>query len=119
MPRPIRASFSSPARAPCRPMRARPPGTACARAAIRRIERRMIRALARLVHLTIAASLVATWLIALAIGVPARADPAFDTWLASLWPEAQKLGVARAVFDEARRGLEPDLTLLDLVVLGR
>jgi len=47
------------------------------------------------------------------------ADPAFDQWLQSLWPEAQKLGVSRATFDAATRGLEPDLSLPDLVIPGR
>lgn len=47
------------------------------------------------------------------------ADPAFDAWLKSLWPEAQQLGVSRKVFDAATRGLEPDLTLPDLVIPGR
>src|SRR5262245_27423704 len=47
------------------------------------------------------------------------ADAAFDQWLQSLWPEAQKLGVSRATFDAATRGLEPDLSLPDLVIPGR
>src|SRR3984885_1498173 len=47
------------------------------------------------------------------------ADPAFDTWLQSLWPQAQALGVSRATFDSATRGLEPDYTLPDLVLPGR
>jgi len=47
------------------------------------------------------------------------ADAAFDAWLRSLWPEAQRLGISRKVFDDATRGLEPDLTLPDLVVPGR
>src|ERR1700758_5864498 len=50
---------------------------------------------------------------------PAFADAAFDTWLQSLWPQAQALGVSRATFDNATRGLEPDLTLPDLVLPGR
>jgi lytic murein transglycosylase len=50
---------------------------------------------------------------------PAFADAAFDTWLQSLWPQAQGLGVSRATFDAATRGLEPDLTLPDLVLPGR
>ena len=74
----------------------------------------MIRALTRLSCVVLAAGLVA-----LAIGSPARADAAFDAWLASLWPEAQQLGVARPTFDAAIRGLEPDLSLPDLVVPGR
>jgi lytic murein transglycosylase len=47
------------------------------------------------------------------------ADAAFQQWLGSLWPEAQSLGVARATFEAATRGLEPDLTLPDLVISGR
>jgi lytic murein transglycosylase len=49
----------------------------------------------------------------------AVADPAFQSWLQSLWPQAQTLGVSRATFDLATRGLEPDLTLPDLVLPGR
>ena len=49
----------------------------------------------------------------------AMADPAFQSWLQSLWPQAQTLGVSRATFDLATRGLEPDLTLPDLVLPGR
>ena len=50
---------------------------------------------------------------------PARADDAFRQFIESLWPEAQKLGVSRATFDMATRGLEPDLGLPDLAVPGR
>jgi lytic murein transglycosylase len=50
---------------------------------------------------------------------PAFADAAFDAFLQSLWPAAQALGVSRATFDEATRGLEPDLSLPDLVLPGR
>jgi len=49
----------------------------------------------------------------------AHADAAFEAWLQSLWPQAQALGVARATFDTATRGLEPDLTLPDLALPGR
>ena len=48
----------------------------------------------------------------------AYADAAFQDWLQSLWPQAQALGVTRATFDLATRGLEPDLTLPDLVLPG-
>jgi lytic murein transglycosylase len=51
--------------------------------------------------------------------VPARADAAFQAWLQSLWPQAQALGVTRATFDAATKGLEPDLTLPELVLPGR
>src|SRR5258707_2123058 len=47
------------------------------------------------------------------------ADAAFERWIATLYPEAQKLGVSRATFDAATRGLEPDLSLPDLVIPGR
>jgi len=47
------------------------------------------------------------------------ADAAFEQWLQSLWPQAQQLGVSRATFDAATRGLEPDLSLPDLVIPGR
>jgi lytic murein transglycosylase len=46
-------------------------------------------------------------------------DAAFQTWLQSLWPQAQELGVSRATFDMATRGLEPDLSLPELVIPGR
>jgi len=49
----------------------------------------------------------------------ARADAGFDRFLQSLWPEAQRLGVTRATFDAATRGLTPDLKLPDLEIPGR
>lgn len=60
------------------------------------------------------------FLIALLFASPAHAaDAAFKQWLQSLWPQAQALGVSRATFDTLTRGLEPDLTLPDLVIPGR
>ena len=58
---------------------------------------------------------------ALCCSRPAAAQPAndFQQWLRALWPEAQRLGISRKVFDEATRGLEPDLTLPDLAIPGR
>jgi lytic murein transglycosylase len=49
----------------------------------------------------------------------AEADAAFASWLQSLWPQAQALGISRATFETATRGLEPDFTLPDLVLPGR
>jgi lytic murein transglycosylase len=46
-------------------------------------------------------------------------DAAFQAWLQGVWREAEKLGISRKVFDEATRGLTPDLSLPDLVVPGR
>jgi lytic murein transglycosylase len=51
---------------------------------------------------------------------PARAaDAAFTQFIASLWPEAEAAGVARATFDRETRGLEPDYKLPDLILPGR
>ena len=49
----------------------------------------------------------------------ASADAAFQQWLAALWPEAQAMGISRAPFDTATRGLEPDFSLPDLTISGR
>src|SRR6478609_8944068 len=46
-------------------------------------------------------------------------DAAFQQWLAAQWPAAQALGVSRATFDTATRGLELDLSLPDLAIPGR
>ena len=61
---------------------------------------------------------------ALALGTlsltqPARADEAFQIWLAAVWPEAQALGVSRETFDAAFRGMEPDFSIPDLALPGR
>ena len=49
----------------------------------------------------------------------AAADAAFEGFLQSLWPDAQQKGVSRATFEAATRGLEPDLSLPELVIPGR
>jgi lytic murein transglycosylase len=51
--------------------------------------------------------------------VSARADAAFDRWLQTVWPDAQALGVSRATFDAAVRGLAPDYSLPDLAIPGK
>jgi lytic murein transglycosylase len=58
-------------------------------------------------------------LCALLAARAAEADAAFAAWLQSLWPQAQALGISRATFELATGGLEPDLTLPDLVLPGR
>jgi lytic murein transglycosylase len=50
---------------------------------------------------------------------PAAARESFSAFLEGLWPEAKAKGVGRATFDRAFRGLEPDLTLPDLLLAGR
>jgi lytic murein transglycosylase len=58
-------------------------------------------------------------LAALPAGSSFAADSAFQQWLAQQWPAAQALGVSRATFDSATRGLEPDYSLTDLAIPGR
>jgi lytic murein transglycosylase len=58
----------------------------------------------------------------LAGAMPAAAqstDGTFSQFLGQLWPEAQTMGVTRPTFDAAFRGVEPDLTLPDLVLPGK
>ncbi len=55
----------------------------------------------------------------MAIVTPALSADPFRDWLEALWPEAQALGVSRATFDTAFRGLTPDYSLPDLIIAGR
>jgi lytic murein transglycosylase len=64
-------------------------------------------------------SVAVCWLLHPGGAVALAADSAFARWIETLWPDAEKLGVSRATFDTATRGLEPDLSLPDLVVPGR
>jgi lytic murein transglycosylase len=57
-------------------------------------------------------------IVAVLLSAPAFADASFQQWLQGTWPEAQALGVTRATFDTATRGLAPDLTLPDLDIPG-
>jgi len=67
-----------------------------------------------------AAGVVAGLVTGLAMPIPAaRADPAFLAWIEALRPEAEAAGVSRAIYDAAFRGLEPDLSLPDLLLPGR
>jgi lytic murein transglycosylase len=58
-------------------------------------------------------------LIYLALAGAAQADVAFQKFLAETWPQARELGVSRATFDAAIKGLEPDPSLPDLDIPGR
>src|SRR6202521_6372988 len=64
-------------------------------------------------------AIAAFFLFLAAANHASAADAAFQQWLASLWPEAQAIGVSRATFDAATRGLEPDYSLPDLAIAGR
>jgi lytic murein transglycosylase len=48
-----------------------------------------------------------------------RAATTFQQWLAQQFPAARHLGVSRATFDKAIRGLTPDYSLPDLEIPGR
>jgi lytic murein transglycosylase len=64
--------------------------------------------------------ILAAYVAALLFSAPAfAADPSFQSFLQSTWPDAQALGISRATFDAGVRGLEPDLTLPDLDIPGR
>jgi lytic murein transglycosylase len=52
-------------------------------------------------------------------GPASAAEPAFERWLESLWPQAQAMGISRKTFDAATRNIDPDLTLPDLDIPGR
>ncbi|MBB3772086.1 lytic murein transglycosylase [Angulomicrobium tetraedrale] len=52
-------------------------------------------------------------------GTPARADAAFDRWLAAQWPAAQAMGISRATFERETKGLEPDYSLPELAIPGK
>src|SRR6185312_8579754 len=56
--------------------------------------------------------------VSLFLAAPASAET-FQQFLQSAWPDAQKMGVSRATFDTAIKGLEPDLTLPDLEIPGK
>jgi lytic murein transglycosylase len=64
---------------------------------------------------------VATFILGLVLGFIAgtptawaEADTGFRTFVESLWPEAQAIGVSRATFDGAFAGVKPILTLPEL-----
>jgi lytic murein transglycosylase len=57
-------------------------------------------------------------LFVVVLASPARAET-FAAFLQSSWPDAHRLGVSRATFDAAVKGLEPDLSLPDLDIPGR
>jgi lytic murein transglycosylase len=69
-------------------------------------------------RLGICAAAGAMALLVAALAPAFGADP-FRDWLETLWPEAQSLGVSRATFDTALRGLTPDYSLPDLIIPGR
>jgi lytic murein transglycosylase len=74
---------------------------------------RLLRLAARIV------AFAAVFMILVAGPQPAFADAAFQRFLQSLWPQAQAMGITRATFDAAIRGLEPDLSLPDLELPSR
>jgi len=50
---------------------------------------------------------------------PTQSPVGFRQFVEALWPEAEAQGVSRATFDAAFQGVEADLSLPDLVLLGK
>lgn len=68
------------------------------------------------------AALLAAALLVVALpagSATAQSQPTFKAWLQTFWPEAEKAGISRATFDRAFAGVEPDLSLPDLVLPGK
>jgi lytic murein transglycosylase len=61
----------------------------------------------------------AIFVIAGAPGAQAQTNETFRRFLEDIWPEAKAMGVSRATYDSALRGVELDLTLPDLVIPGK
>jgi lytic murein transglycosylase len=51
--------------------------------------------------------------------VQAQPQPSFRAWLDAFWPDAESQGITRVTFDRAFAGIEPDLSLPDLVIPGK
>jgi lytic murein transglycosylase len=64
-------------------------------------------------------ALALLWLAVTSGQVGAQGPEAFRRFLEALWPDAQAMGISRATFDQALRGVEPDLGLPDLVLPGK
>jgi lytic murein transglycosylase len=54
-----------------------------------------------------------------ATGAGAQSLQEFQKFVEGVWPEAQKAGVSRAMFDRAFKGVTPDLSIPDLVLPGK
>jgi lytic murein transglycosylase len=71
----------------------------------------------------LAGALAALALLAAASILPpqatAQTGDTFRRFVEELWPQAQTMGVSRATFDAAFRGVEPDLSIPDLVLPGQ
>lgn len=67
---------------------------------------------------SLAMTMVRVALASLILCLSVRAET-FDAFLQSIWPGAQQVGISRATFDAAIKGLTPDLSLPDLDIPGR
>lgn len=72
----------------------------------------------RLAKLAAACALVAGTLLSATASFAQTADE-FRRFVEGVWPEAQTMGVSRATFDAAFRGVDPDLSIPDLVLPGQ
>lgn len=67
----------------------------------------------------LAGALFAVLAVLIAPAAEAQTNQTFRRFLEEIWPEAKAMGVSRATYDEALRGVELDLTLPDLVIPGK
>ena len=57
--------------------------------------------------------------VAMSGSASAQQPPSFKAWLQNFWPDAERAGITRATFDRAFAGVEPDLSLPDLILPGK
>lgn len=53
------------------------------------------------------------------VAAVSQTQPSFKAWLQAFWTDAERAGITRATFDSAFAGVEPDLTLPDLILPGK
>jgi membrane-bound lytic murein transglycosylase B len=73
----------------------------------------------RLSIVPLLATLAWVALVSLTPAAAAQGNDGFRQVIEALWPEAQGKGVSRATFDAAFAGVEPDLSLPDLILPGK
>ncbi len=69
-----------------------------------------------LTSLRLTALTLAILVFFIALSTASQARPPFRDFLETLWPEAQELGVSRATFDKAFKGLKPNYSIPDLLL---
>jgi lytic murein transglycosylase len=73
----------------------------------------------RLALAAVPAAAVCLAIVGVAPDVTAQGKDGFRQFVEGVWPEAEAKGVSRATFDAAFRGVEPDLSIPDLILPGK